>query len=312
MPKLTYILLLAVISPVFGLAADNSPCWVEDAASAGQNVFLLCQQGAVMLSSDQGRSWKAEDLPAHVDLNAIAFVNERQGFIVGNDGTLLATTDAGATWRQVALPVKSHLLNLHFVGRQGWICGWDGVILHTSDGGLTWRQQLTGTLQSFVSIYFTDASHGWAIGWGDTIMRTTDGGRTWINVRAPAARWWISSVYFRDNRNGWIVGMFGLILRTHDGGLTWEAVKSPTNSWLTNVTFDRSGKGWITAQDDILVSEDGGETWNSTGRKEQLFLDCFVHVQGNVWAVGPFAILKHDTTENAWEKLEAPSAARVG
>ena len=152
-----------------------------------------------------------------------------------------------------------NLAAIQFLGQSGWIAGFDGVILHTADGGRTWARQETGTKESLESVFFLDADHGWAAGWAGTILRTTDGGKSWKMIRADAANWSLSAIYFKDANNGWIVGFSGQILRSRDAGLTWQALKSPVNTWLSAVAFDRANRGWITADESLLLSEDGGE-----------------------------------------------------
>jgi len=287
------LLLLFVLASVAGLqAAANAPCPIERAAAHGSRVWLLCDERELLASQDSGQSWQSIALPSGARYRSIAFLDERRGFIVGDAGTLLASDDGGKTWTQIPLPVKDNLTWIHFSGEFGWISGWSGVMLHTSDGGKSWALQNTGVTQGLESVYFTDPQHGWAVGWSGVIIRTTDGGKTWQRANTLMNFWSLSAVYFRDPMNGWAVGFNGQILRTKDGGINWEELKSPVRSRLTSITFDRQGRGWITANNDLLVSEDGGETWSNIPVQQVLFLRQALPVGESLWAVGRFGILE--------------------
>ena len=111
------------------------------------------------------------------------------------------------------------------------------------------------------------------------ILRTTDGGKNWQQVQDRCGEWSLTSVYFRDANNGWAVGFSGQILRSRDGGVTWTALTSPVRSSLSSILFDSSSRGWITADDSLLASEDG-ENWKAVGVQGQLFLCQLITVNG--------------------------------
>jgi photosystem II stability/assembly factor-like uncharacterized protein len=294
------ILAAAIAGPA---AASDTPCWIQDAASVEGAVWLLCDRDQLFASSDGGTEWRVSRLPTQTRLRAIAFLDSRRGFVVGDGGTVLSSKDGGETWESLSVPTKENLRDIHFAGESGWIAGHSGTLLHSADGGVTWSVQLTGTSQALESVYFVDGNYGWAVGWSGIILRTTNGGKGWEEVRCPEAQWSLNSVYFRDRKNGWAVGFFGQLLRSRDGGSTWEAQPTPVKASLHSVFFDGFGRGWITAQDDILLSEDGGDSWRAVGLTGRWFLERLIPVRDSVWAVGPFSILKQQGREIAWSKL---------
>ena len=151
-----------------------------------------------------------------------------------------------------------------------------------------------------------DDKHGWGVGWSGLILRTINGGESWDLVTVPEVQWSLSGVYFRDAQNGWAVGMLGELLRSRDGGATWEVLESPVKAWLTAVAFDQYGHGWITTENDLLVSDDGGDTWRTTGRSEWMFLNSFVRVNNVLWAIGPFGVMKRTGSGlEDWKRIES-------
>jgi photosystem II stability/assembly factor-like uncharacterized protein len=308
MHRILGVILIVVLGVVSAAAADsNNSCWVNGSAASEHGLWLLCQEGSLYVSTDQGANWQTKPLPSGMRFRTVGFVTDRKGFVAGDDGSLMATDDGGSNWRKVESSTDQNLLTIHFVGDKGWIAGYDGVILHSEDGGKTWAKQKSDTTQALESIYFADAEHGWAVGWTGTLVRTTDGGQNWKLIDLPEDFWTLSSVYFRDKDNGWIVGFQGRILRTGDGGLTWKAQKSPVTNWLTSVQFDRQGRGWIAADSDLLVSEDGGDTWRDIPVEGSIFVSRIQPAGDSLWAVGLMGLLRQsDTRQVAVKEVQVP------
>jgi photosystem II stability/assembly factor-like uncharacterized protein len=301
--RLIVVLFLTFLCPAAAQRADTT-CLIEGAAAAGERVWLVCEEGKVLVRVSPQGAWQTLALPVEATPRDIEFLDSRRGFIVGDRGTLLKTEDGGRTWRPVEVPTSENLTSIFFLGELGWIAGWSGVILHSADGGRTWTRQPTGISHGLEDIYFHDESLGWAVGWVGTILRTTDGGKTWRPVNSPEAKWSLSAVYFRDAENGWAVGFGGQILRSRDGGQTWQSQASPVASTLTSVRFDSAGRGWITTQDGFLLSEDGGESWRHVQVGNWLFLTQLLPVDGSLWAVGARGILKQTTSGFTLERIE--------
>src|ERR1035437_5106578 len=288
-------------------SGQDSNCWLRDGVSPAKSlVYLLCEQGGLMVTTDGGTTWSSRSTGAQGHLRNIEFSDANHGFAVGDEGLLVATADAGKTWAPRKTGVTDNLTAIQFIGQSGWVTGYSGVILHSADGGATWAPQTTGTKESLENVFFLDAERGWAVGWAGMILRTTDGGKTWQQVRSDAAAWALTSVYFGAGDNGWIVGFSGQILRSRDGGVTWTAQASPVKSSLSSILFDSSHRGWITADETLLVSEDRGETWkNVSGVDDQLFLCQLINVNGAPWAIGQLGVLRQTGSDSAWKKIES-------
>jgi photosystem II stability/assembly factor-like uncharacterized protein len=324
-------LLLGSLAQTPAVSDSDLSCSIQDAATADQKVVLLCERERLYVSPDLGKTWQAKRLPPDVRFRALEFLDSRRGFVVGDAATLLATQNGGDTWRAVQTTAKGNLTAIQFVGEQGWITGYDGLVLHSDDGGKTWSEQKTGVTQALEGLYFADAQHGWAVGWIGTIVRTEDGGRTWkeidiagnaetqskvgtsvkagsaSNVDVSTMGWSISAVYFRDAKNGWIVGFGGQILRSRDGGVTWKSQKSPVGVTLSSVLFDSSGRGWIAAGNDMLLSEDGGENWKLLHIDDPIFLTRFLPVKDSLWAIGQFGLLRQSGAAVKWQRIDLPT-----
>ena len=117
-------------------------------------VYLLCEQGSLLVTSDNGATWSPRDTKIEGHLRSIDFVDATHAFAVGDDGLLIATGDGGKTWQRRQTDAHENLAAIQFLGQAGWIAGFDGVILHTADGGRTWARQDTGTKESLEASFF--------------------------------------------------------------------------------------------------------------------------------------------------------------
>lgn len=294
-------LALCSVLPVFG----QGSCWLRDAASpAPSTVFALCEQGTLWVTTDGGAKWTPRSMGASAPLRAMAFVDAKNGIVVGDGGTVLATEDGGVKWTPRESGTKEKIFDVTFIGQNGWAAGMNGTLIATSDGGRTWTKQKTGTSQAIEGIYFLDAKHGWAVGWAGTILRTADGGANWELVKAEAAQWSTSSIYFKDENVGWAAGFGGQLLQSKDGGKSWNVVKTPVGVSLTSIGFDKSGSGWITYDDGFLKSEDGGATWKVVKTEGRFFLSRLIKVNDALWAVGQSVVLRQ-TGPSEWKRVDS-------
>ena len=158
-------------------------------------------------------------------LHAIQFVDEREGWAVGDDGVIFHSIDGGETWDRQPTGLRASLRSVHFLNPfTGWVVGREelpfsrgstGVILLTRDGGITWERRSEHTLPGLEKIQFVDARIGFIVGDGSDeyptgIFRTTDGGATWKPIPGPRRPLWLAAD-FTNAENGALVGAWGLL-----------------------------------------------------------------------------------------------------
>jgi len=291
-------------------SATGDICYLRDAsAPSASTAYLLCKQGMVYVTNDSGVHWTMQRTGADQTLQGITFKDDTHGVVVGDAGTIMTTDNGGKTWQQRLDDNKAHfttehLLAVYGVGDQLWAAGFDGALLHSADGGHTWEKQKSGTTMAIQGLYFVDANHGWAVGWSATILRTADGGKTWENVSSDNATWSLDAVYFSDLNNGWASGFAGELLHSSDGGKTWAVQESPVKSELSSIAIDKSGRIWVAADEQLLVSQDGGQKWTVAKVDNNLFL-CKVFGRGDsLWALGELGLLQQKGATTEWKKDE--------
>jgi len=291
--------------------------------AAFRDVFFLDEQrgwivggginiagGILGSTTDGGRTWNFESgltrpsrRATSFHLNAVWFLDERTGIIVGDGFQILRTEDGGIQWHRVPsdTQVWAHLQDLQFVNdTHGWTIG-NGGLARTVDGGRTWRGPLmhdpddkNSSVTRGQALSFVDPDRGWLVGKHGLIRRSSDGGESWellVAPRSEQADLW--GVEFVDGHEGWAVGHNGTILHTVDGGKTWERQDSGVRDTLTDVGFLDGSRGWVVGFERVngtavvLRTADGGETWSEQARigSEEM---RSIHVldERHAWAVG--------------------------
>src|SRR5450759_6023922 len=92
------LLALGVI-PLVTFAADERSCNMRDAALPTNSItYVLCEQGLLLVTNDEGATWAQRKIAATGALRAVAFQDVNHGVTVGDGGAILATDNAGRTW----------------------------------------------------------------------------------------------------------------------------------------------------------------------------------------------------------------------
>jgi photosystem II stability/assembly factor-like uncharacterized protein len=236
-----------------------------DIARAGKRLVAVGERGTVLLSDDDGRSWRqARQVPVAVTLTRVTFPSPNAGWAVGHAGVVLASDDTGATWSrrldgrhaaaaalaaaQAALAREPNAANRHALKEAE-------------------RLVADGPDKPFLDLHFTTPQRGFVVGAYGIIFRTEDGGRTWHP--------WMSRL---DNPNGYhlnaiaavdevlyIAGEHGLMLRSTDGGEHFFSLKLPYEGSFFTVA-PNNGKVVVGGlRGNAFVSADQGKSWKRLG-----------------------------------------------
>jgi photosystem II stability/assembly factor-like uncharacterized protein len=325
----TVAVCLAVLFLFSGCAGDPpgpSQRWViQDLGTRAEfrDVFFLDEQrgwivggginiegGILGTTTDGGRTWRFDSgltrpsrRATSFHLNAVWFVDERRGFIVGDGYQILRTRDGGKQWHRVRTNprVWAHLQDLQFVDdAHGWAIG-DGGLSRSVDGGETWQGPLaldpedeSWSATRGQALFFVDPHRGWLVGKHGLIRYSKDGGESWELLEEPKSpKPDLRGVDFVNYREGWAVGAAGTILHTTDGGKGWELQHSGVRDTLMDVDFLDESRGWVVGFERsngtavVLWTTDGGKTWSEQARvASEAMLSIFVLDERHAWAVG--------------------------
>ncbi len=217
------------------------------AARAGQRIVAVGEFGHVLLSDDEGASWRqAEHVPTRTTLTSVTFVGAEQGWAVGHGGQVLVTTDAGLHWR---------------------------VQFGTADGA-----------DSLFSVIFVDAQHGVAVGPFGYAISTANGGQTWTQfsvMEGEDGERHLNGLFAGNTGRLLIAAEIGGVFLSDDLGATWRLVNLPYDGsvWGGTALNDGSLVVWGMAGH-ALRSVDNGESWQELATATNQSLTAGVELAG--------------------------------
>lgn len=198
-------------------AVGDGSAWLYAEAGGyrdSASLFVYADSGWIVQTSHTSRN-----------LNGVFFLPDgREGWAVGDVGTIMHTTDAGVTWSNQVSQSSANLNAVFFADPDvGWVVGNLGTVLTTTDRGGTWTRLQLGIGENLTDVYFANPDSGCAVGSAGAVLRTVNGGQTWgkQNITGPTLR----GVAFADARRGWAVGDNGEIFGTSDAGSIWTRVQ---------------------------------------------------------------------------------------
>ena len=211
--------------------------------------------------------WYAQPSSTTNSLWGVFFLPDgRNGWAVGDAGTIVHTTDAGVSWAAQVSTTSFSLRAVWFTSDQvGYAAGFGGTIMRTQNAGASWSRITTlAASENLNDICFTDSEHGWAAGANGLIARTGDGGATWTKSFPTSNE--LQGVSFSDTTNGWAVGQGGVIVGTRDGGRSWYVVQPSVTSNALYAVWRRSDTeawaGGAAGVNPVTVATPDSLQWN--------------------------------------------------
>jgi photosystem II stability/assembly factor-like uncharacterized protein len=245
------------------LLSDKAPGAAMLAVTrAGDRLVAVGERGIVLLSDDDGRSWRQVVAPVRASLTAVTFVGEKKGWAAGHLGVILHTEDGGESWVKQLDGSEAAALVLAAAERRAAA----EPDPEKREDLLFSAQRLVadGPDKPFLDLCFLDERTGFVVGAFNLIFRTSDGGATWVpwqdRVENPM------ELHFYGIQTAgetlYIAGEQGLLLRSSDGGAHFTPLTSPYEGSYFGLVTDTKGSVVIFGlRGNVYRSEDGGERW---------------------------------------------------
>lgn len=192
---------------------------------ADKRLVAVGEQGRIVLSDDNGASWKQVPTPTSVTLTAVCFAGGKQGWAVGHSGIVLHSADGGQTWEKQLDGVQA--AKLHHTAVEALGSDTPNLLAQQKNA-----QQLVadGADKPFLDVFFENESKGWIIGAYGIAFTTNNGGKQWEtiipDVANPKSRHLYSIRPVAGKR--YVVGEQGTLL-VSESDKRFSAIASPYN-----------------------------------------------------------------------------------
>ncbi len=284
-------------------------------------LFLVCFQTAQA-------GWTKQRSNTLAWLRDVYFLNEKNGWITGSNGTFLTTIDGGKIWTKEKNFTGDTIRQVYFAdASNGWLlcernlfalgANSPSYLLKTVNGGTDWeRIEFTSNQRKRITkVLFTKTGASLAIGEGGAFFSSSDDQKTWMRTPSPV-RYLMFDGLFTDASHGVIVGAGGAILFTEDAGATWNkaSVFGNADAKLNSVFFINPKNGWtVGANGKIYQTISGGKTWREQKSNVAKDLtDVFFNDTAEGWAIGDEGTILHTTTAgNVWTEIDSKEKHRL-
>lgn len=255
-----------------------------DGTRAGDRLVVVGERGHILLSDDNGSTWRQAEVPTRATLTAVAFPDPKQGWAVGHDAVILESVDAGETWsiRFMDVDLEVPLLDIAFADQQtGFATGAYGLYMETIDGGRSWRRRPVDAEEfhlNAIALPPVAMDGGAALMAGEFggLYRRAPGEVDWRPVAGPYDGSLFGALALGDDVF-LAFGLQGNVLRSADGGLTWTNIATGSTAGLMGGSvLDDGGVVLVGLLGTVLLSGDGGQSFRSVRRPDRAGLAAVV------------------------------------
>jgi photosystem II stability/assembly factor-like uncharacterized protein len=238
------------------MVAQPAKAWLTGIARAGKRLVAVGERGIVVLSDDDGATWRQASVPVSVTLAAVQFPTPTQGWAVGHYGVVLHSGDGGVTWTRQLDGVQAAQLVLRDAqsgqGGAGWLVEAQRLVADGPD-------------KPFLGLHFSDENNGFIVGAYNLAFRTRDGGQTWTPFGSRLDNPKASHLYAVESSGSTVLiaGEQGVLLRSTDDGATFARVPLPYKGSLFTLTLAGDNAVVAGLGGNAFASHDRGATWSA-------------------------------------------------
>lgn len=241
-------------------------------ARAGERLVAVGVRGNVLLSDDQGRTWRqAAAVPVSVALTDVSFPTASKGWAVGHSGVILHSTDGGESWVRQLDGIQAAQLALDEANAR-LAAGDESAARAVRDAE---RMVEEGPDKPFLSVHFVDEQRGYVVGAYGLALITLDGGNSWQSIagRIPNRRGNHLYQIQREGEEILIVGEQGVVFRSRDAGEQFTAIPTPyPGTYFGLVMIDADSLLAFGLRGNAWTTRDGGDTWTQVPIDQEITL----------------------------------------
>jgi len=212
-------------------------------ARAGNRIVAVGTRGNILLSDNEGESWKISKSGTDELLTGAVFTSGTEGWVIGQDERVLHSENAGDTWTEqhVAATSDQALFSIvAFSPKHLLASGAYNLILETNDG-VTWRE---GKLPDLEDDYHLNC----AAARGDDVLVTGEAGHAfiryagaWTAMKLPYDGSQFACATGKDG-SFYSFGLRGRGFRAEPGAATWTPLQTGTQQSIFGASVLADGR----------------------------------------------------------------------
>lgn len=249
--------------PAMQIAATQKVVLI-DLARAGDRLVAVGERGLVLLSDDNGETWRQAAVPVSVTLSAVQFVDANNGWALGNAGVVLATRDGGESWTLQLDGLRAAQIELAAAkADQINAADQDSALVRVQSAE---RLLADGADKPFLALEFVDAQRGLIVGAFGLALQTTDGGATWQSRMGQIANPMGMHLYAisRQDSHWFLAGEQGYLARSDDDGASFAQLESPYEGSFFTLQNRADGALLVAGlKGSAFISQDDGASFQS-------------------------------------------------
>ncbi len=271
-----------------------------DLVLAGSRLVAVGERGHVLLSDDQGKTWRqAKAVPTRSTLTSVCVTDASTLWAAGHGAVILKSADAGENWALVDGKAEGPevLLDIRVqADGHGLAVGGFGAARITADGGKTWAPHtlLEGEEgERHLNHIVVSEAGSWLIAaeGGHVLRGTGQGGgvaaKQWKAIKTPYA----GSLWTGMPLGGGTLllgGMRGNLVRSSDDGSTWTHQPIPKAGSLTGCVQLSDGRPLLVGVDGtVLVGDAAGNSFTLQQLEDRATLTAVAQLSnGTLMAAG--------------------------
>ena len=197
-------------------------------ARAGTRLVAVGTGGNILLSDDEGQTWRIAHSATDEMLTSVVFTTSNEGWAAGQDERILHTSDGGETWKQQHFAADSDQAMFSIISLGGahlLATGAYNLTLETYDGGAQWKD---GKIPDTDDDYHLNC----AVARGGDVLVTGEAGHAFIRY---AGAWTAMKLPYDGSQfaclvgpNGsfWSFGLRGSAFKSEAGSTQWTRIQT--------------------------------------------------------------------------------------
>ena len=251
---------------------------LTDVTRAGDRLVAVGERGRILVSDDNGTTWRQVETPTSVTLTKVSFVSPQEGWAIGDMGIVLHSTDGGLTWTKQFDGNDAIKVATADAAAEVQQAGTNAAAKATATADVQAAQEMAGGGPSvpFLALLTQARNNIIIAGAFGMAFSSQDGGTSWHSLASsiPDPDGLHIYDFAVNNSTIMVAGEQGLVLRGSNGG-PFTVVPTPfQGTFFGNLYANDNSLLLYGLQGTILRSTDQGAHWATIATTASVGIDC--------------------------------------